>query len=234
MPFDMTWADVGAFLWFLAVWAGYNLVMDHLLGRGAGLNQRLKELRRAWMRQMLARDNRITDSSLIGNAIHSVAFFASTTMLVIAGLVGIFAAIEQAHAVVSELAFAVRTSRGFFEAKVLLLLAIFVYAFFRFTWALRQFNYACVLVGAAPPPSAADAERWAESAAEVVTLAVSSFNGGLRAYYFALAVLAWFVQPWAFALVTAGMLAVLLRRQTASRTFAAIRVLGGSSPERRS
>jgi uncharacterized membrane protein len=226
MPADITWLDLVAFAWFVGVWAGYNLVMDHLVGRGAGLNRHLQLVRLAWMRQMARREQRITDAALVGNAMQSVSFFASTTMLVLAGLIGMLAAVDQAHAVVGGLSFAARTSRDFFELKMLLLGAIFVYAFFRFTWALRQFNYACALIGAAPPPGGTADEALAAAAGEVLSLAAASFNGGLRAYYFALAVLTWFVQPWLFMLFTAGMFGVLLRRQFASRTFAAIRDFG--------
>ena len=49
-----------------------------------------------------------------------------------------------------------------------------------------------------------------------------SFNTGLRAYYFALAALAWFIQPWLFIGLTTWMLGVLLKRQLRSRTATAI------------
>src|SRR3546814_3205884 len=109
--------------------------------------------------------------------------------------------------------------------KVLALLAIFIYAFLKFTWALRQFNYSVAWFGAAPPAPVAspDREAAASQIAELLSLAVSSFNGGLRAYYLSLAVLTWFVQPGLFIIVTGWMLMVLLRRQLLSRTFRAIR-----------
>ena len=36
----------------------------------------------------------------------------------------------------------------------------------------------------------------------MVTHGFASFNRGLRAYFFGLAALAWFIQPWAFVLAT--------------------------------
>jgi uncharacterized membrane protein len=151
-------------------------------------------------------------------------------MLVMVGLVGFLGAVDQAHQALNELSFTAKTSKALFELKVFVLLAIFIYAFLKFTWALRQFNYSCALIGAAPQaPVAADArESSAYPIAELISLAVASFNGGLRAYYFSLAVLTWFVQPWLFMIVTAWMLLVLLRRQFLSRTFRAIR--GGAGP----
>jgi uncharacterized membrane protein len=62
----------------------------------------------------------------------------------------------------------------------------------------------------------------------VLTLAVINFNGGLRAHYFALAVLSWLVHPILFMVVAAWMLLVLLRRQLRSRTYKAIRAFNQS------
>lgn len=225
MPFDLTPIDIIALGWFLGIWLTYNLVLDHLLGRRMALNQHMRVMRGVWMREMLSRENRIMDSTLLGHVIHSVSFFASTTMLVLAGLLGVFGALDQAYRVVTDLTFAAATTKQLFELKLLLLFAIFVYAFFKFTWALRQFNYSCALVGAAPEAPVEEARRdaIATHTGDVLSLAIGSFNGGLRAYYFALAALSWFIQPWLFMAVTAWMLLVLLRRQFYSRTLRSVR-----------
>ena len=78
--------------------------------------------------------------------------------------------------------------------------AIFVYAFFKFTWSLRQFNMACVLVGAAPkvPLEAEEESDYIERSWRVSHLAAEHFNYGLRAYYFALAAMTWFLNAWLF------------------------------------
>jgi uncharacterized membrane protein len=223
LPSDLSLLDAAAAAWFLAAWSGYNLLIDQLIDRPVSLNRHLEVLRRAWMARLFERENRITDASLIGHTIHSISFFASTTMIVIAGLVGTLGGIERVHAIVMDLSFAVQTGRALFELKVLLLLGVFVYAFFRFTWALRQYNYLCVLIGGAPPSGSPDCD--AEAAADIASLltqAVRSFNAGMRAYYFALAVLTWFIHPALFMLATLSALAVLLRRQFFSRSFRAI------------
>lgn len=225
MPIEIPVIDVVAICWLALVWAGYNLVMDRLLSRRIGLNQHMKDVRRLWMLRMLERDNRITDASLVGSVMQSVSFFASATMLVLVGLVGFLGAVDQAYGALSALFFTVKTSKELFELKILVLVGIFIYAFLKFTWALRQFNYSCALLGAAPvaPVLASDRDAIASPIAELLSLAVSSFNGGLRAYYFSLAVLTWFIQPWLFMVVTGWMLLVLVRRQLLSRTFRAIR-----------
>ena len=222
----MTILDAVAFLWFLACWAGFTLIQDHMLAGRMVVNQHLKKARRHWMERMLERENRIMDSQLIGHTMQSCTFFASTNMLVLAGLVGAFGAVENAHRLVGTLSFTVQTSREFFELKMLLLVAIFTFGFFKFTWALRQYNYCCALIGSAPLPPVPPQEKtaMAESIAAAMTLAVTALNGGMRAYYFALAALAWMLGPWFFMVATAVVLAVLARRQGFSDTEKVIRV----------
>ncbi|HYH20606.1 MAG TPA: DUF599 domain-containing protein [Azospirillum sp.] len=226
MPPDLSPLDLVAFAWFLGIWGAFNLVQDHLLRGRTHVNQHLKIVRRVWMERMLERENRIVDSQLVGHTMNSCTFFASTTMLVLAGLLGSFGAIEHAHDIITALSFTVRTSRQFFELKMLLLVSIFTYAFFKFTWALRQYNYVCALIGAAPLPPVPDAERAACAAniAQTLTLAVTALNGGLRAYYFALAALCWVISPWLFMAATAFVVGVLVRRQAWSATERVIAV----------
>jgi uncharacterized membrane protein len=225
MPFDLTWLDLVALAIFFAGWLGYNVAIDHLLlGSRHGLNQHMVKLRHAWMVRMLERENRITDAALFGHTIHSISFFASTTMLVLAGLVGMLGGIDRAYLVVNDLGFTQTVTKPLFEAKMLLLVVLFVYAFFRFTWALRQFNYCCALVGSAPLPPIDEArrQRIATHIATVLSLGVLSFNGGMRAYYFAVAALAWLVHPLVMAAVALWTVAILYRRQYLSRTYRAI------------
>ena len=60
-----------------------------------------------------------------------------------------------------------------------------------------------------------DQERkdFAVRTARVISLAANQFNLGLRSYYFGLAMLAWFINPWFFMLITAGVVLVLYRRE---------------------
>ncbi len=226
MPPDITPLDAIAFAWFLASWIGFTITQDRLLKGRVFVNHHLKLLRREWMDRMLQRDNRIMDSQLVGHTMNSCTFFASTTMLVLAGLLGSFGAIEHAHEIVGSLAVTVKTSREFFELKMLLLVAIFTFGFFKFTWALRQYNYCCALIGSAPLPPVPEEERRVMAAhiAEAMTLAVTALNGGLRAYYFALAALAWMIDPWSFMLASTGVVLVLTRRQGFSATEKIIRL----------
>ena len=121
--------------------------------------------------------------------------------------------------IVRALPFAAKTTLLQWEVKLLVLCMIFVYAFFKFTWALRQFNYCSTLIGAAPT---GPDDGFARRAAALSTNASKDFNQGLRAYYFSLAALGWFVSPWAFVVATTLVVVVLYRREyrsTALRTL---------------
>jgi uncharacterized membrane protein len=105
-----------------------------------------------------------------------------------------------------------------FDIKLIVLVVIFVFAFFRFSWSMRQYTFVALAIGSMPPPEAFEndeiaREAYAQRAAKMVALAAESFNDGLRAYYFAFAVAAWFISPLAFAISTAIVVVILYRRE---------------------
>ncbi|MBN9697396.1 MAG: DUF599 domain-containing protein [Zoogloea sp.] len=212
-----------ALVWFLACWFGYGWAVEH--GPGGtmrGLLGASHWFREEWGRQMLRREVRVADSGLIGNLMQNVSFYANTTIYVIAGLLALLGTMDKLIDVASDLPFARHVSRELWEVKLILLLLVFVVAYFKFTWALRQFNMLSILIGAAPPPGEGTEED-AQRFAKVNSLAGDEFNRGIRAYYFGLAAVFWFVQPWAFAAVTTLIVLVLYRRDFMSQTYAAMR-----------
>ena len=129
--------------------------------------------------------------------------------------------LARALAVTADLPFVAHASRELWQIKIVVLGMIFVYAFFKFTWSLRQFNMLSLLVGAAPPPGEGS-EAYAQRFAKINSLSGDEFNRGIRAYYFGLAAVFWFVQPWVFAAITTVIVAVLFRRDFRSKTLAAM------------
>lgn len=218
----LTWLDGAALVWFFGLWWGYGWLTDRRQGAPHSLNQHMLRIRIRWMTNMLYRDNRVMDSMLTGHLINSVSFFASTTVLVLAGLLGVLASSDGAYKVVMELGFTQATDRVLFEAKLLLLLGIFVYSFFCFTWSVRQFNYTIALIGGAPLDPGDEALTTAKAAAKMMTLAITSFNRGLRGYYYAFASLGWMVHPYVFIALVALVTYILWRRQFRSAAFDAV------------
>lgn len=207
-----------AVLWFVMCWAGYTRYASWRGRDTACLASVLHLYRQDWMRRMLLRDNRIADANVIGNLERNAGFFASSTLIILAGVLTALGASERAVSLLADLPFAQPVSRGLSEIKLLALAVVFVYAFFTFSWCMRQYNFAAVLVASAPMAgerNVSDLERksFAERAARVISMAANQFNFGLRAYYFGMATLAWFIHPWFFMVVTTGVVLVLYRRE---------------------
>lgn len=210
--------DLLAIFWFTLCWAGYTRYASWKGRDTPCLASVLHLYREDWMRRMLLRDNRIADANVIGSLERNASFFASSTLIILAGVLTALGASEQAFSLLAELPLTQPVSRQLSELKLLALALIFVYAFFTFSWCMRQYNFAAVLIGSAPligERNVSDQERksFASRSARVISMAANHFNFGLRAYYFGLATLTWFIHPWAYMVVTAGVVLVLYRRE---------------------
>ena len=180
----------------------------------------------------MARELRMVDTQILGTFQRSLGFFASTTILVVAGLIAVLGATEQAIQTLTESPFAAPATKEVWHLKVLLLIVIFVYAFFKFAWAFRLTNNCAILIGAAPaaPVDPDTAAQHAARAAAIIGLAAFHLNRGQRGYFFTLAALAWFLHPVLFALGSTWVVLVLYRREFRSRALRAIRTVAGPRP----
>ncbi len=228
--FDIALIDLAALAWFILVWNGYILFADRFKVGGYSLMTVMKKHRAGWMRQMLSRENRVVDSTIMSALMRSVGLFSSITLLILAGLLAIMGSIDKIQALVEGVPYIDNASKAAWELKILLLIMIFIYAFFKCAWSLRQFNYSIILIGGAPPVSEAEtatAQEYADGAGEVIALAVGNFNRAMRAYYFGLAGLAWFLHPVLFILSTLWVVAVVYRREFRSQTLANLNSIPG-------
>jgi uncharacterized membrane protein len=220
----LTALDIAALISFIACWVGYAKYHSYKSKRGPSLMGIVHNYRREWMAVMLQREGRIVDSSILANLSNSSTFFASTTLLILGGLLALLGAKEKLVSFVSDIPFAAKSSDELWEIKILVLIVIFIYAFFMFTWSLRQFNFVSILVGAAPLPGRVgdEFERFVVGAGRLTSLAGDSFNDGLRAYYFALAGMTWFVHPWALIIASPLVVLVLYWREFRSEALKAL------------
>ena len=214
----LPWLDWVALAAFGIGWAGYVWFASSRAQTHLSILATTNRIRQEWMLQMTYREVRVVDGVVLQNLSTSPSFFASTTILIIGGLLAVLSTTDKANELVRELPFAAQTSVLVFDLKTLLLLVIFVYAFFRFTWSMRQYTFGALLVASAPESKVFDEQGlsrddFARKAGHVVSLAAETFNDGLRAYYFAFAAMAWFVSPLAFMLGTATVVFVLYRRE---------------------
>lgn len=217
--------DYLALGWYFLCWIGYALAANHKRWRDRSMASVMAGYRLRWMFCMLGRDNRMLDANILGNLLNGAAFFASTTILAVGGLFALLGASDKAVEILSDLPFATPTSSSAWQIKVLLLVAVLVYAFFKFAWTFRLYNYCSVLIGAAPAMGSDDpeSETMARRATLMSTLAARHSNGGLRAYYFALAALGWFIHPLLFMAASIWVVYVMFRRDFRSRSLRSVR-----------
>jgi uncharacterized membrane protein len=220
----LTPLDTIALLTFLASMLGYRMVS----GRAGKANQNnligaIQRQRVAWMLNMVRRgDHRTMDVILLTSVGQGNAFFASTTAIAIGGIAALLGSGERAQVMLERLPLAAKTSAILWECKLLLIMAIFMFAFFKFAWAFRLSHYTQIMIGATPflgENNAAECDSHAQRTAALAGLSAEHANGGLRAFYYAFAALAWFFHPVALLVATAWVLLILVRRDYFSRSL---------------
>jgi len=215
------WLDVIALAWYVVLWIGFARYADLQYNKTKNLVRIMDDMRTRWMHQMIKREMRMSDATLIGNIARSISFFASTTILILIGIVTVMGSHQQEGLqVVRTLPFVMGSTPLMWEFKLGLLAVVFVYAFFKLTWSLRQYNYVSIVVGAAPLPNEHKSQHkeYAQRAGRLIGNAGRQFNLGLRAYYFGLAIVAWFLNGIAFMALTALVVQVAYRREFRSHT----------------
>jgi len=224
----LPWADWLALVCFFALWVGYAWFARVWGQRQSSLLSTTNRYRGYWMQQATARDPRMLDGLITQTLSNTPAFFSSTSIIIIGGLFALLGTTDKAAELVREIPFAQQTPLLVFEFKVLVLIGICVYAFFRFSWSMRQYTFVALLIGAMPPPETFasgqnDREAMAERAGHLVGAAAETFNDGLRAYYFSFALLAWFVSPVAMVMATLVVVAILYNREFRSEVLSILR-----------
>lgn len=215
--------DIAAFVWFTLAIVGYRLIagfgpLERRSIVGAVQIQRMR-----WMTNMAVRDARIVDAHLLGGLAQGNAFFASTAALIIGGLAAMMGSGEKVQALLERIPVVAKSSAVLFELKLLLLISIFVYAFFKFAWAFRLSHYASIMIGATPllEPDKSNqptCEVHAHRTARLIGIAAEHANSGLRSFYYAIAAMGWFFHPWALVAATTWVILILLRRDFFSRS----------------
>lgn len=231
----LPWQDWVAVAVLFVGWVGYASFARRRAFIQPSILASTNRIRMQWMLQATYREARVIDGVVIQNLSTSPSFFASTTILIIGGLLAVLGTTDKATELVRELPFAARTTVLVFDLKIVLLLGIFVYAFFRFTWSMRQYTFGALMIAAAPEApqfleQEGSREAFAAKAGRVVSMAAETFNDGLRAYYFSFAVVAWFFSPLVFMCATLGVIYVLYQREFRSEVLAALNDKLGSLP----
>jgi uncharacterized membrane protein len=178
----------------------------------------MNQQRIAWMQTMSRRELRMIDTGIMTGLQQGTAFFASSTLIALGGCFALLGASDRVIAVLADLPVLSPPERGIFEAKAMGLVVLFAYAFFKFGWSYRLFNYCSILIGAVPTLQdsgghSAEIEAAVWRAARMNILAGKHFNAGLRGVFFSIGYLGWFAGPVVFVLTTLLLVVVLVRRQ---------------------
>jgi uncharacterized membrane protein len=217
--------DILAVAFFIVEWMVYAVTLEHTAYGRNGLSARMNVYRQVWVRRMLERDARMVDMQIMASLQNGTAFFASTSLLAVGGGLALLRSTNEALGVLRELPVDISPSPALWEIKCVGLILIFIYAFFKFAWAYRLFNYVAILFGSMPPASQRDtpeAEAHVVRTTRLFEAAGRHFNRGQRAFFFALGYLGWFVSPWVLFATTAAVVIVTWRRQFASNAWRAM------------
>jgi uncharacterized membrane protein len=225
--------DGVAVIWFFVAIVVYRFVAEWGPFQARSIAGAVQAQRRAWMSNMAMRENRVLDGVVLQSLSQGNAFFASTSVIVIGGLSAILGSGEKVQELLERLPLVYKSSAQLWEMKVLLLISIFVFGFFKFAWAFRLSHYTGIMIGATPildaefardATNVAACQAHADRTAALIGYAAEHANSGLRAFYYAIAGMAWFFHPVAFILASTWIMAILVRRDFFSRSR---KVIGG-------
>ncbi|WP_019995168.1 DUF599 domain-containing protein [Aureimonas ureilytica] len=216
-----------ALLTFSVGWTIYAFAVDGTALSKRGLSRRMNRQREAWMRTMLNRDLRMIDTAIMTGLQQGTGFFASACIFAIGGCFALMGSIDHIASVVTDLPLSGNFDRALLEIKLFGLVTIFVFAFFKFGWAYRLFNYCTILIGAVPMVREAEAdpamaELALKRALRMNQIAARHFNSGLRAIFFGMAYLGWFIGPFVLIATTLTVILILARRQFFSEANACL------------
>jgi uncharacterized membrane protein len=219
---ELSWSlDVVAVVLYVVTLAGYGYISGISRLERLSIVGAVQRQREQWMQNMAVRDVRIVDAQLLGGLSQGNAFFASTSAIIIGGLAAMLGSGDKVQILLERLPFVAASSPMLFETKLLLMIGIFVFSFFKFAWAFRLSHYAAIMIGATPIPD--DGNRngclsHARRTARLIGIAAEHANSGLRGFYYAIAGMAWFFHPIALIAATAWVLGILIRRDFFSRS----------------
>jgi len=210
------WTDASALGAFILLWALFSQATSGRFIRRKSLTQLMNAHREEWMRTMARRELRMIDTGIMTGLQQGTAFFASSALLALGGCFALLQSSDAVLMLLADLPLAGAPDRTVYEVKVLGLMTVLAYAFFKFGWAYRLFNYCSILIGAVPMTRDAEPavlESALLRAARMNVIAGSHFSSGLRGLFFSIGYLGWFVGPAVLVMATLLVLVVLVRRQ---------------------
>lgn len=178
----------------LLAYLAYNIIVPQVEKLRPSLSVIMNMQRRRWVANAARRESPF-DAILSGNIMGSVSFLASTSALLVLAVFAVFGQLPTLMATLDSLSLERPYSVLDVQVHLAVMVTMFVLAFFAFTLALRQFNHFCIMLGALEHDREITDEE-VEAIAQMNALGAKNFNSGVRAYYFSVATVAWFVSEW--------------------------------------
>jgi uncharacterized membrane protein len=208
--------DLFAVAFLFASWLLVGWRIEHPSTKAPSVSVIMADYRREWMRQMVTREPRIFDATILGNLRQGTAFFASASLIATGGVLALFSNKDELIGLAGDLTLDLEPAIVW-DIKLIVMLFFVTNAFLKFVWSNRLFGYCAVLMSSVPnDPNDPVAYPRAAKAAEINITAARGFNRGLRSVYFALASGAWLAGPIPLAIATTVTCLVLWRREFAS------------------
>jgi len=195
----------------LLVYLAYNIVVPQVEKLRPSLSAIMNMQRRRWVANATRRESPF-DAILSGNIMGSVSFLASTSVLLVLAVFAVFGQLSALMEALDSLSFERSYSVLDVQIHLGVMLTMFVLAFFAFTLSLRQFNHFCIMLGALDHDRDTTDEE-IDSIARMNALGAKNFNSGIRAYYFSVPTVAWFVSEWLSIAVCLVTVLVIVHRE---------------------
>ena len=215
-----------ASLFPIACWLAYNFGVPFVERTRPSLSVIMSMQRRRWVANATRRESPL-DAILSANLMQSVSLLASTSMLIVLAIFAGFGAVPQLMETLNSLGLGHQATPQAMQVQLLVLITIFASSFFAFTLSLRQFNHFCIMIGAIVHDQPSTDEE-IDAIAMLNSLAAKNFNNGIRAYYFAVPAVSWFVSPVLAIIVTVVTTLFIVHREffsSAHRISASVAVM---------
>lgn len=215
-----------ASLFPIACWLIYSYGVPLAERQRPSLSVIMSMQRRRWVANATRRETPM-DAILAGNLMQAVSLLASTSVLIVLATVAAFGQVGALMAALNGLGLGREATPAAMQINLFVLLILFVSSFFAFTLSLRQFNHFCIMIGAISHDDPAT-EQEIDAIAMLNSLAAKNFNNGIRAYYFAVPVVAWFASEWlaiAVTIITTGFIVHREFFSSAHRIAASVAVI---------
>ncbi|MEO0829285.1 MAG: DUF599 domain-containing protein [Pseudomonadota bacterium] len=210
------WTDFAAVALLLVGWQAVSWRIEHPSASHPSITRIMSGYRHRWMKEMITREPRIFDAQVMSSLRQGTAFFASTALISIGGVLALASNPAPLEGFAETFGTEVPTP-VVWQIKLLLVILCLTNGFLKFVWSNRLFGYCAVLMGAVPnDPNDPEAQVFATKAAQINVRSAINFNRGLRSMYFALAALAWLIGAIPLAIASAFTLWVLWNREFSS------------------